>query len=72
MAKIRSHPRMTKRCVFCEYWIGDAGLTFINSLTGYEYDNSVWGKCAKKNVKTPASGAPCMHYEPSREAKKVL
>ena len=71
MAKTRRHPRNSKICVFCEYWTGDAGLKFINSTTGYEYELTASGKCTKKNV-NEQTHCSCNFYEPSREARKLM
>ena len=49
MAIYTHHPKRVKDCVFCKFWIGDAGMRFVNSAVGYEYEASVKGKCTKRN-----------------------
>lgn len=71
MAKTKVHPRKAKRCVFCEYWTGDANLKFISSVVGYEYESGAYGKCTKKNTMQPTH-TTCAKYEPNMAARKLL
>jgi hypothetical protein len=71
--KYTHHPKRSKSCVFCNYWIGDAKMKFVNSVVGYSYDGNVSGQCTKRNgSKTPAVYSCGKDYEPSIEAKKLL
>lgn len=72
MAIVRHHPKRCKLCVFCNYWFGDAKMKFYNSVVGYEYDNSVKGKCAKRNGAMTSAGYTCNNYAPSVDAGKLL
>ncbi len=71
MSKTRNHPKRKKCCVFCNYWFGDAGMKFVNSTVGYEYEHEAKGSCTKRNCSTPTY-VNCQHYEPSIDAKKLL
>ena len=71
MGRTRNHPKRRKLCVFCNYWIGNANLTFINSSAGYEYDSTARGKCTKKN-NTTATYQSCDKYAPSVDASRLL
>ena len=71
MAKTRNHPRNKKTCVFCNYWLGDAGIKFVNSTVGYEYELTAKGSCTKRNCSTPTH-VSCQNYEPSMDAKRLL
>jgi len=71
MAKTRNHPKRKKCCVFCNYWLGDAGMKFVNSTVGYEYEHDAKGPCTKRNCST-STYTSCQHYEPSIDAKKLL
>lgn len=71
MAKTRNTPKRSKICVFCEYWTGDAGLKFINSTVGYEYESYTNGKCTKKNTNQPTYTS-CANYTPNMAARKIL
>lgn len=71
MAVCRNHPKRCKHCVFCNYWISDIKLKFINSTVGYEYEHYTKGKCAKSNC-TTYTYSSCQKYEPSIDAKKLL
>lgn len=72
MTMYRQHPRSNKRCVFCNNWIGNAKMKFINTAIGYEYDDNALGTCTKKCTKTHAGYSCQNHYEPSLEAKRLL
>lgn len=74
MGKSRAHPKRNKYCVFCNYWMGNANLAFINSNAGYEFDSSVNAKCAKMNNNRISNynAGGCIGYEPSIEARKLL
>ena len=71
MGLCRNHPKRCKYCVFCNYWISDIKLKFINSTVGYEYEQNADGKCVKKNNSTRAYSS-CPKFEPSADAKKLL
>jgi hypothetical protein len=72
MAIYTHHPKRVKDCVFCKFWIGDAGMRFVNSAVGYEYEASVKGKCTKRNgLATPACYS-CPSYVPGPQAEKLL
>ena len=71
MALTRRHPKTSKVCAFCNYWMSDIKLKFINSTVGYEYENYTRGKCAKTNCTTRAYTS-CARYEPGVDAKKLL
>ena len=71
MARTRNHPKKCKKCVFCNYWIGNAELKFINSTVGYEYEQYAEGKCAKQNS-TKKAYLTCNKYSPSIDALKLL
>lgn len=66
------HPKYAKKCAFCKYWIGNAGLTYVNSAAGYKYDSSVKGRCTKQNGGTTPASLSCSRYAPSPEAEKLL
>lgn len=68
----RHHPKRAKNCVFCNYWIGDAKMRFVNSVAGFEYDGCVKGKCIKKNGASTSAYSSCPKYEPSIDAQKLL
>lgn len=72
MSIYRHHPKRAKECVFCKYWIGDAGLKYINSATGYELDGSIKGRCTKRNGATTVAVNKCALYAPSVEAERLL
>ena len=69
MAIYTHHPKRVKDCVFCKFWIGDAGMRFVNSAVGYEYEASVKGKCTKRNGSACYS---CPSYVPGPQAEKLL
>lgn len=73
MASIyKHHPKRAKNCVFCKYWIGDAGMKYVNSNVGYEYDGSSKGKCTKRNGAGTLAVYSCPNYAPSQDAEKLL
>ena len=65
------HPKFSKECVYCNYWLGNAGLEFLSPDAGYKFNAGAQGKCAQKGSITPAL-ATCPQYEPSMEAKRLL
>ncbi len=70
MARTKGNPKRSKICVFCEYWTGDAGLVFVNSSVGYEYEAMAVGKCMRNNQnKYTYSG--CTKYEPNAAARRM-
>lgn len=71
MARTRNHPKRCKQCAFCNFWIGNAELKFINSTVGYEYEYYSQGKCAKKSTNVKAYQS-CGLYTPSLDAQKLL
>lgn len=60
MAIYTHHPKHTKDCVFCKFWIGNAKMKFVNSIVGYTYEASARGKCTKRNN----SATPCLLFLP--------
>lgn len=70
MAKIKNTPKGTKKCVFCEYWMGDADLKYIGSIY-YEYEITAKGRCTRKNVGMPTGGC-CQNYTPNAAARRIL
>ena len=73
MANIyKHHPQRAKNCVFCKYWNGDAGMKYVNSVVGYEYDGGAKGKCTKRNGASTAAIYSCPNYAPSPDAEKLL
>ena len=72
MAIYTHHPKRVKDCVFCKFWIGDAGMRFVNSAVGYEYEASVKGKCTKRNGLAPPACYSCPSYVPGPQAEKLL
>lgn len=71
MALGRKHPKRNKVCAFCNYWVSDLKMKFINSTVGYEFEQYTKGKCAKTNCTTNAY-ITCPKYEPGIDAKKLL
>lgn len=71
MAKTKAHPRKVKRCVFCEYWTGDADLKFVSTTGGYEYESCTYGICKKKNT-MQTTYESCANYTPNMTARKLL
>ena len=69
---VKSHPKKDNRCVFCNNWIGDAKMKFVNTSLGYEYDDHVLGTCTKKNCSKHAGNLCRDKYEPSMDAKRLL
>lgn len=67
-----AHPRSQKYCVFCKYWIGDAHLVFKSSLSGYEYERGVHGKCTKSNSTRDSHSSCIQYYAPNLEAERLL
>ena len=72
MSKSTHHPKRAKNCVFCKYWLGDANMRFVNSIVGYEYENSARGKCTERNGAVFSAIYSCQYYVPSPEAEKLL
>ena len=72
MAIYTHHPKRVKDCVFCKFWIGDAGMRFVNSAVGYEYEASVKGKCTKRNGTATPACYSCTSYVPGQQADKLL
>lgn len=73
MSRVCARPQIASRCAYCEYWTGDAGLTFKSMGMGLEFENSIEGKCLKRGGTITRSGSSCnKYYEPNREAKKLL
>lgn len=73
MAMMHARPKISKYCVFCDYWTGDAKMEFVSDGMGYKFDGSASGKCIKKNGSvTHAGSSYCRNYEPNPEAKKLL
>ena len=70
--KYTHHPKRAKNCVFCKYWIGDAGMRFVNSAVGYEYEGGTKGKCTKRNGASMPAVYSCPYYVPSLEAERLL
>lgn len=71
MARTKNHPKRKKCCVFCDYWLGNADMKFINSTVGYEYEHDAKGQCTKRNCNTPTH-VNCQNYEPNTDAKRLL
>jgi len=71
MPKTRNHPRRSKYCVFCKYWMGDAGLKYVSPSVGFEYERDVLGKCIKSNLNY-LTYFSCFDYVPSIDAEKLL
>ena len=71
MARTTNHPKRCKKCVFCNYWMGDAKLKFVNTTVGYEYDNIARGKCMQRNMSIDANNT-CFRYAPNMAASKLL
>lgn len=72
MSRVHLHPKHYKNCVFCEYWNGNADLVFKTPAMGYEFENSVVGKCMKTGWQRRSGQQGCPKYTPSREAEKLL
>lgn len=72
MAIYTHHPKRVKNCVFCKFWIGDAGARFVNTVVGYEYEASARGKCTKRNGSATPACCSCPNYTPSLEAERLL
>ena len=72
MAIYTQHQKRVKDCVFCKFWIGDAGMRFVNSAVGYEYEASVKGKCTKRNGSATPACYSCPSYVPGPQAEKLL
>ena len=73
MARTCARPNFTHLCVFCDNWTGDAEMKFRSTGMGYEYEREAVGKCIKKNGCVTKAASGCSnHYEPNREAKKLL
>jgi len=68
----KHHPKRAKECVFCKFWMGDAGIKFISSGTGFSFDGNVKGPCAKRNGAVTSAVYTCGNYVPSPEAEKLL
>ncbi len=50
MALTRRHPKTSKVCAFCNYWMSDIKLKFINSTVGYEYESYTRGSAQKQTA----------------------
>lgn len=74
MAKTKAHPKRNHCCAFCNNWIGDAGLRFVNNSIGYEFEASITAMCPKTNNRRAANyyAGSCSKYEPSMDARKLL
>lgn len=72
MSKVIHHPKRAKNCVFCKFWIGDANMRYVNTVSGFEYDSSVKGRCTKRNGAGTSAAYRCSNYVPSVEAEKLL
>ena len=70
--KFIQHPKHTKRCVFCNFWMGDAEMEYVSVQQGYRYDGTKKGKCLKHGGSLRDSCTSCDKYEPSMEAKRLL
>lgn len=69
----QTHPKRSKHCAYCNYWVGDAKLKYINNNVGFEYDNNANGKCIRRSGSITRAGSSCdKDYEPNQEAKKIL
>lgn len=66
------HPKFSQRCVYCNYWIGNAGMELVTPAAGYKYDAGAQGKCTKKSGAIMPATCSCQKYEPSMEAKRLL
>jgi hypothetical protein len=68
------HPKKSKYCVFCTRWSGDAKLTPENSTVGFRFDATVFGMCAKNNIKKTAAtnASTCKEYSPNEKARMFL
>ena len=71
MPRTRNHPRRSKCCVFCHYWMGDAELKYVSPSVGFEYERDARGKCMKKDLSF-FTYASCNMFSPSIEASKLL
>ena len=72
MAVYAHHPKRSKYCVFCKFWIGDANMKYVNSAVGYAYDANAKGKCTKRNGSATPACYSCASYKPSPDAEKLL
>lgn len=73
MARYRYNPKRNKVCVFCNNWIGNADMQYIDSAVGYEFDSAAKGQCTKKSGATTSASQTCSNnYEPSMEARRLL
>ena len=72
MATYTHHPKRSKDCVFCKFWLGDANMKFVNSTAGYAYEASARGKCANRNGSVTPACYSCPNYKPSPDAEKLL
>ena len=70
--KFIQHPKHTKRCVFCNYWMGDAEMEYVSVQQGFRYDSTKKGKCLKHGDSLRDACTSCDKYEPSMEAKKLI
>ena len=70
-----AHPARSKRCVFCNRWIGNANLKLKSANSGYEFNGMVNGKCAKTNATIVAQASiaeKCDFFDPSMEARRFM
>ena len=66
-------PKINKVCVFCNNWIGNANMKYLNSVVGYEFDSDARGRCTKKNGAIYRASQFCSsHYEPNIDARRLL
>ena len=73
MSMMTARPKISKYCVFCNYWTGDAKMEFVSMGAGYKFDNSACGKCIKKGGSITRAGSSCpTYFEPNLEAKKLM
>lgn len=52
----RAGTNNVERCVFCDYWMGDADLRYENN-NRWSYEQTVYGKCrANHDARARANG----------------
>lgn len=72
MSRYTHHPKRTKDCVFCKFWIGDAQMKYVNSNSGYEFQASARGRCTKRNGAATTACHTCSNYVPGPDSEKLL
>ncbi len=75
MSKTYGKPTTHKYCVFCQYWVGDAGLEFKNPQLGFQFESTASGKCAKigNNMKTAGyNSCACKYFTPNEKARIMM